>query len=90
VTDLTIQIPDDVARRLESIAAAEQKTAQQLASERLTHWLKLGSPPRSGSAAALLDAMREAPHLTAEDVEALDISIASARQPIRESDIFPE
>lgn len=36
MTQLTIQIPDDIARGLAGIASAQQKTVEEVAVERLT------------------------------------------------------
>jgi hypothetical protein len=45
---------------------------------------------RAGSPAAVLRAMREAPHPTAADVEELDAVIAAGRLPIRARDLFSD
>ena len=39
MTNLIIEVPDDLARSLESIAAAQRKSLQQLALERRLRWL---------------------------------------------------
>ena len=43
---------------------------------------------RVGSAATVLRAMREPPHLSAADVDELDAAIAAARLPVQSSDLF--
>jgi hypothetical protein len=43
-----------------------------------------------GSAAAILRAMREPPHLSDEDVDELELAIASGRQPVRAEGVFEE
>jgi predicted transcriptional regulator len=76
MANLTIQLPDDVARNLEGIAAAQRKTVQQLALEQLR---ALISEPHAGSPEAVLRAMREPPHTNAADVEELDAAILAGR-----------
>ncbi|MCI0440988.1 MAG: hypothetical protein L0177_17940 [Chloroflexi bacterium] len=46
-------------------------------------------PPR-GSPQAILQAMREPPHLTREDVEALERAIEEGKLPVSEGNIFDE
>jgi hypothetical protein len=90
MTNLTIEVPDDLVSRLEAIAAAQRKSIQQLALERLSSLVE-GSPDlRAGSPAALLRAMREPPHPRAADVDELDASIAAGRLPIRTRDLFSD
>ncbi len=90
MTNLIIEMPDDVARSLEEIAAAQHKSLQQLAVERLRSLVEVDTDDRAGSAAALLRAMREPPHLSAADVDELDAAIAASRLPVNKRDLFPE
>jgi len=71
---LTIQIPDDLARGLEGIAAAQSKSIEQLAVERLRSFVST-----AGSPASVLRAMTELPHLSSSIVDELDAAIASGR-----------
>jgi predicted transcriptional regulator len=90
VTNLNIEVPDDLARSLEGIAAAQRKSIQQLALERLISLVEDTPERRAGSPAAVLRAMREAPHPTAADVEELDVAVAAGRLPIRARDLFSD
>jgi predicted transcriptional regulator len=83
MTQLTIQIPDDIAQGLAGIASAQQKTVEEVAVERLTSLVGRKSSPQ-----AILEVMRKAPHLSSSDVDELDASIASGRQPASERGAF--
>jgi hypothetical protein len=71
---MTIQIPDDLARGLEGIAAAERKSVEQLAVERLRSLVDGSAQPRS-----LLRTMQALPHPSPAAVDDLDQSIAEAK-----------
>jgi predicted transcriptional regulator len=90
MTNLIIEVPDDLARSLEGIAAAQNKSIQQLAVERLRSLVESSLEPRAGSAAAVLRAMREPPHLSDSDVDKLDAAIAGRLLPVRTRDLFPD
>ena len=90
MANLIIEVPDDLARSLEQIAAAQGKSVQQLALERLSSLVEAGPEPRPGSPAAILRAMRELPHPSAAAVDALDAAIAAGRLPIGASDLFSD
>jgi hypothetical protein len=89
VANLNIEMPDDLARSLEGIAAAQSKSVQQLALERLSSLVDVPER-RAGSPAAVLRAMQEPPHPTAEDVDELDALMAAGRLPIRTRDLFSD
>jgi hypothetical protein len=90
MANLIIEVPDDLARRLEGIASTEHKNVQQLALEQLGLLVE-GSPERRpGSSLAVLRAMHEPPHPSAEDVDDLDAAIASGRLPILARDLFSD
>jgi hypothetical protein len=76
-----------LARSLESIAAAQHKSIQQLAMRSL---VEVNSEHRAGSAAAVLRAMWKPPHLSASDVEELDTAIAGGRLPVQARDLFQD
>ncbi len=88
MTNLTIGLPDELARDLEGIAAAQHKTVQQLAVERLSSLVLGEKEPSPGSPVAVLRAMRETPHLSAADMDELDASVASGRLAIQPGDPF--
>jgi hypothetical protein len=90
VTNLIIEMPDDLARSLEGIAASQHKTVQQLAVERLRSLVVENPKPRPGSAAAVLQVMLEPPHPSASEVEELDRAILAGRRPAEARDLFSD
>ena len=87
--NLTLEMPDELARSLEGIAAAQNKSVQQLAIERLSSLVESSPEYRPGSPAAVLRVMQEPPHLTAVDVNELDAAIAG-RLPVQTPDLFSD
>ena len=90
MTNLIIGMPDDIARSLEGIAAAQHRTVQELAVERLCSLVEANPEAPAGSAAAVLRAMKESPHPSASDVEALEAAIATGRVPAHTRDVFTD
>ena len=88
MVNLIIEMPDDVARSLEGIAAGQRKSIQQLALERLSSLVEVVPEACAGSPAAILRAMQAPPHPSSEDVDELDAAIAGGRLPVRTSDLF--
>jgi hypothetical protein len=82
---MTIQIPDDLARSLEGIASAQHKSVEQVAVESLRSQFE-----RKDSPAALLRAIRELPHVSAEAIADLEASILAGRLPVRDEGCFDE
>lgn len=87
--NLTLELPDDLARTLEGIAANQHTSIQQLALDRLRSLV----PPQvaelqPGTAAAVLRAMRQPPIPSSGDVDEMDASIAAGRLPVRVVDLF--
>jgi hypothetical protein len=80
---MTIQIPEDLARGLERIAATEKKSVEQVALERLRSLFDGASSPE-----AVLRAVRELPHPSSSAVDDLEAAIAAARLPVREQGAF--
>jgi hypothetical protein len=80
---MTIQIPDDLVRGLAEIAAAQKKTVEQVALDRLRSIFGPASSPES-----LLLALRKLPHPSSAAVDELDAAIAGARLPVRDQGIF--
>jgi predicted transcriptional regulator len=85
MANLSIELPDDLARRLEGIASVQHKSVQQLAVDQLTSLAEAVAP---GSPAALLRAVLSPPYVSSEDVDELEAAIASGRLPVRASDPF--
>ena len=88
MASLTIEVPDDLARSLEGLAAAQQKTVQQLAVDGLRSLIAEPAQPPPGSAGAVLRAMGEPPHVTDSDVAELEAAIAAGRVSVRNCDAF--
>ncbi len=82
---MTIHIPDDLARRLEPLAAARQQNVEQLAVERLRSLTDRQASPES-----LLSTIRALPHPSSEAVDELDAAIAAARFPVGDEGAFDE
>ena len=89
MANLTIEMPDDLARSLEGIAAAQRKSVQQLAIERLRSLVE-GKGAAAGSATAVLQTMQEPPGVASEDVDRLDEAIAAGRLSIQPRELFPD
>ena len=81
-------MPDELARRLEGIAATRHMGVRQFALERLRALVPANTATRLGSAAAILRVMHEPPHLTAADVDELDAAIRAGRLQVRTNDLF--
>lgn len=82
MAQITINVPEELARKLEGLASARQVSVQQVALERLESITIPGTPE------ALLDAMRQPPHVSAVDVTELEAVIASGGLPVGDQGIF--
>jgi gamma-glutamyltranspeptidase len=82
MTQITIDLPEELARRLEGLASALHKSVQQVALEGLESITVPGTP------AALLDAMRQPPYLSALDVAELEAAISRGQLPVREQGVL--
>ena len=71
---MTIEIPEELARSLERIAAAQQISVEQLAVDRLRSSLNRTTSPQ-----ALLQTLRSLPHPSPLAMDDLDAAIAAAR-----------
>jgi len=80
---MTIQIPDDLARGLEGIAAAEKKSVEQLAVERLRSLFYKPTSPQF-----LLQTIKALPHPNPSAVDDLDAAIAAGWLPVRDNGEF--
>jgi len=80
---MTIQIPDDLVRDLEGLAAAQKKTVEQLALDRLRSLLDKPASPQ-----AILRAIREMPHPSSSAVDDLEAAIAASRLPVHDPGAF--
>lgn len=88
MANLIIEMPDELARGLEGVAAARHKSVQELAIEGLTQLVVGNSEYRVGAASTILRVMEEPPHLTVADVDELDAAIAAGHLPVQNPDIF--
>lgn len=80
---MTIQIPDDLARRLAGIATSQSTTVEQLALERLRSLVDAASSP-----AEILRAIRQLPHPSSAAVDDLEAAIAAAALPVDDEGAF--
>ena len=85
---LTIDLPDELVRRLEGIARSQHKSLQQLALEQLKTLAETVSEFPAGSPSGVLQAVEGPPHPLSTDVDDLDAAVASARLPVRARDPF--
>lgn len=83
ITTVTIQIPDDLARGLESMAARSNMSVEQLAVARLRDLLDRRTSPRAVLAA--LQALRHPSSCAVDDLEA---AISAGHLPARERGFF--
>ncbi len=83
MTNLTIQIPDELALRLEVIASAQRKSVEQVALERLGSLLDSASSPQ-----AVLQALRQLPYPSPSAVDDLDAAISAGRLPVNDQGAF--
>jgi len=88
MANFLIELPDDLVRSLEGLAASEHKSVEQLAVERLRSLVEESPAPPPGTAEAVLRAMRLPPHPSAADVGELERAIAGGRTPVRVEDLF--
>lgn len=82
---MTIDIPDEVARGLERIAAAQKQSVEELAVERLKELIDRPTSPE-----VLLRTLRALPHPSREAVDDLDAAITSGRLPVTGGGPFDE
>jgi hypothetical protein len=87
---IIIELPDDLARRLEGLASTQHKSVQQLALEQLSSLVEVSPEHRADSPAAVLRAMQEPPHPSVADVDEMEGAIACGRLPIRTRDLFSD
>lgn len=80
---MTIQIPDDLARGLEGIAAAQRKSVEEVALEGLRARFDRASSPD-----VVLRAVRELAHPRAAAVDDLEAAIAGAEIPVHDRGAF--
>jgi len=80
---MTIHIPDDLARGLEGIAAAQQKSVEQVALDSLRSLFDRASSPE-----VFLRTFRALPHPSSSAVYDLEAAIAAARLPVRDGGDF--
>lgn len=90
ISQLTLELPAKLAQRLEGLAAEQKKSVEEVALERLASSLEATSEHPAGTAAAILQAMSEPPHLTSEDVDELERAIEAGRLPMQSAGAFNE
>ncbi len=87
---LTIELPEALAQRLAWLAAAQKKSVEQVALERLTPLLESAIAQPSGSPTAIRQAMREPPYLRWEEVDELERVFVEGRLPVQPEGVFDE
>jgi hypothetical protein len=80
---MTIEIPDELARCLENLAAAQQKSVEQLALENLRSLYDKANSPQT-----LLRTIRGLSHPSVAAVDDLDAAIAAGRMPVHNEGVF--
>jgi gamma-glutamyl:cysteine ligase YbdK (ATP-grasp superfamily) len=80
---VTIQIPDDVTRELESLASVQKKTVEEVAVESLRLLFS-----DSDSPAALLRLLQNLPHPRPEAVDDMEAAILAAQLPVTDRGRF--
>jgi hypothetical protein len=80
---MTIEIPDDLARELTRLAAAQRKSVVEVALD----WLRPGTKP-ADSPQAILEMLRRLPHPSPAAVDDLEAAIAAAQLPVSDRDPF--
>ncbi len=88
MANLIIEVPDELARSLEGIAAAQRKSIQQLALERLRSLVEITPQLPAGSPAAVLRVMGEPPYPSPADADELDAAISAGRLRVRPRSLF--
>ena len=83
MTQLTIEVPDELARRLKAIAKARAKSVSQVAVE----YLRPASE-RAGSPRAILHAMARLPKVDPSAVDDMNAAIAAGRLAVSDQDLF--
>ena len=80
---MTMHTPDDVARTLEGIAAAQHKSVEQVAIESLRSLFDLTNSPQ-----IVLQSLRQLPHPSAQAVDDLDAAIVAGKLPMVGQGVF--
>ena len=88
--NLILEIPNEMARSLQGLAAVQQKTVEQLAFDRLRSLVELRAEDVVGSPAAVRKALLGPPHLAAADVGELEAAIASGKSTTNLRELFEE
>ena len=88
MVNLSLEIPDEMARTLEGMASAQQKTVKELALDRLRSLADSRDSGLAGSPAAVRKALLGLRKISVAEVEALEAAIASGRLPMSSGDLF--
>lgn len=88
MANLSIELPEDLARSLSAMAAQRHISLQQLAIDRLRLFAEAEAGARMGSCSALLNAAEKTPHLSSADVDELEAAIAEGRIPVRTRELL--
>jgi hypothetical protein len=80
---MTIEIPEHLARSLEGLAAAENKSVEQLALERLQSLIEIALRLKPSC-----ERFGNLPHPSCSAVDELDAAIGDGRLPVRDQGVF--
>ncbi len=83
MTQLTLEISETLAQRLENLAAAQNKSVEQVA---LEHLRSLDVTP--GLPSSILRAVKQPPHLSSSTVDELEAAIRDSRLAVQEQGAF--
>lgn len=83
MAELTLEIPENLAQYLESLAAAQNKSVEQVA---LDHLRSLDTAP--GSPVSILQAIKQLPHLHPSIIDELEAAIRNGQLAVGEQDVF--
>ena len=83
MAQLTLEIPEDLASHLKSLAAAQNKSMEQIALEQLR-----SLDPTPGSPSLILQTIKQLPHLHPSVIDELEAAIRTGRLEVGEPDIF--
>lgn len=83
MTQITIEVPDDIASRLEALAKSEDKSVAQVVLE----YLRPASEP-VGSPQAILRALAQLPEVDPSAIDEMNAAIAAGRLAMSDRDPF--
>ena len=80
---MTIQIPDDLVRGIEGVAAAQRKSVEEVAVDSLRQLFNAADSPE-----VLLRSIQNLPHPSSAAIDDLEAAILAGRLPVRGEGAF--